>query len=78
LQPEPILVALGPGRQAALAREEGVCSWQKCTAQEMPLILGFVTELKVLNPTLAPANARLTRRCGAAKRRKTGRRAADC
>ena len=56
LQPRPILVALGPGRQAALAREDGNCSWQKCTAQEMPLILGFVAELKVLNRTLAPAN----------------------
>jgi len=50
------MVALGPGRQAALAREEGARSWQKVTTQEMPLILGFVTELKVLNPTLAPAN----------------------
>jgi len=49
-------VALGPGRQAALAREEGACSWQKCTTQDVPLILGFVAELKVLNPTLVPAN----------------------
>ena len=33
-----------------------ICSWQKCTTQEVPLILGFVTEPKVLSPTLAPAN----------------------
>ncbi len=50
-------MALGPGRQAALAIAVVICSWQKFTTQEMPLILGFVTELKVLNPTLAPANA---------------------
>ena len=52
-----MLVALGPDRQAAFAIAVVICSWQKFTAQEMPLILGFVTELKVLNPTLAPANA---------------------
>ena len=51
-----MLVALGPDRQAAFAIAVVICSWRKFTTQEMPLILGFVTELRVLNPTLAPAN----------------------
>ena len=53
-------MAPGPGRQAALAIAAVICSWRKFTTQEVPLILGFVTELKVLNLTLAPANNKLT------------------
>ena len=49
-------MALGPDRQAAFAIAVVICSWRKFSAQEMPLILGLVTELQVLNPTLAPAN----------------------